>query len=82
MWPRRSYAGPDGDRVVLRYADPDSLARWLVGYGADVVVLDPHEVRKATVARLRDWSTSSPTVSWVRPDRCRVEPAGEHTDPG
>jgi proteasome accessory factor B len=46
--------GADGDRVVLRYADPDSFARWLVGYGADVVVLDPDEVRKATVARLRD----------------------------
>jgi proteasome accessory factor B len=47
-------AGPDGDRVVVRYADPDGLARWLVGYGADVVVLEPDEVRKAIVARLRD----------------------------
>lgn len=46
--------GPDGDRVVLSYADPDAFARWLVGYGADVVVLEPDEVRKATVARLRD----------------------------
>jgi len=46
--------GPDGDRVVLRYADAEGLARWLVGYGADVVVLDPDDVRKATVARLRD----------------------------
>ena len=46
--------GPDGDRVELRYSDPDSFARWLVGYGADVVVLEPDEVRKAIVARLRD----------------------------
>jgi proteasome accessory factor B len=46
--------GPDGDRVELRYSDPDSLARWLVGYGADVVVLEPDEARKAIVARLRD----------------------------
>ncbi|HEX6873623.1 MAG TPA: YafY family protein [Micromonosporaceae bacterium] len=46
--------GPDGDRVVLRYADPDRFARWLVGYGSDVVVLGPDEVRKAIVARLRD----------------------------
>jgi proteasome accessory factor B len=46
--------GSDGDRAVLRYADPDSLARWLVGYGADVVVVAPDEVRKAVVARLRD----------------------------
>jgi proteasome accessory factor B len=47
-------SGPDGDRVELRYSDPDSMARWLVGYGSDVVVLEPDEVRKATVARLRD----------------------------
>jgi proteasome accessory factor B len=40
--------------VMMRYADPDGLARWLVGYGADVVVLAPDEVRKATLARLRD----------------------------
>jgi proteasome accessory factor B len=46
--------GPDGDRAELRYSDPDSFARWLVGYGSDVVVLDPDEVRKAIVARLRD----------------------------
>ncbi len=46
--------GPDGDRVELRYSDPDSFARWLVGYGADVVVLEPDDVRKAIVARLRD----------------------------
>jgi proteasome accessory factor B len=43
-----------GDRVVLRYADPDSFASWLVGYGADVVVLDPPEVRAAAVTRLRE----------------------------
>ena len=47
-------AGPDGDLAELRYSDPDSFARWLVGYGADVVVLEPDDVRKATVARLRD----------------------------
>lgn len=43
-----------GDRVTLRFADPDSFASWLVGYGADVVVLDPPEVRAAAVARLRE----------------------------
>jgi len=46
--------GPDGDRVNVRYSDPDSFARWIVGYGADLVVLGPDEVRKATIARLRD----------------------------
>jgi len=53
-WAEEVEPGPDGDRVVIRYADPDGLARWLVGYGADVVVLGPDEVRKATLARLRD----------------------------
>jgi proteasome accessory factor B len=47
-------AGPDGDRVVVSYSDPDGFARWIVGYGADVVVIEPDEARKATVARLRD----------------------------
>jgi proteasome accessory factor B len=47
-------AGPDGDRVTLTYADPDGFARWVVGYGSDVVVLAPEEARKATIARLRD----------------------------
>jgi len=46
--------GPDGDRMVLTYSDPDAFARWIVGYGSDVVVLAPDEARKATVARLRD----------------------------
>jgi proteasome accessory factor B len=42
-----------GDVAVLRYAEPEGLAHWLVGYGADVTVLDPPEVRDAAVARLR-----------------------------
>jgi len=53
-WADRIVPGPDGDRVELGYADPDGFARWLVGYGADVVVLEPEEVRKAMIARLRD----------------------------
>jgi proteasome accessory factor B len=52
--PGAGHQGLAGDRVVVRYADPDGLARWLVGYGADVVVVEPDEVRKAIVARLRD----------------------------
>ncbi|HLT11438.1 MAG TPA: WYL domain-containing protein [Micromonosporaceae bacterium] len=46
--------GPDGDKAVLSYSDPDGLARWLIRYGADVQVLEPDEARKAIVARLRD----------------------------
>jgi proteasome accessory factor B len=47
-------AEPGWDRVTLRYADPEGFASWLVGYGADVVVLDPPEVRAAAVSRLRE----------------------------
>jgi proteasome accessory factor B len=47
-------ARPDGDHATLTYSDPDGFARWIVGYGADVVVLAPEEARKATVARLRE----------------------------
>ena len=53
-WAEEVTAGPDGDRAVLRYSDPVGLAAWLVGYGSDVVVLDPPEVREAAVARLRE----------------------------
>jgi proteasome accessory factor B len=53
-WADQIGTGPDGDIVELGYGDPDGFARWLVGYGADVVVLAPEDVRKATIARLRD----------------------------
>ncbi|MEN3305714.1 MAG: proteasome accessory factor [Micromonosporaceae bacterium] len=55
-WAEETTPEPDGrgDRIVLRYADPDGFASWLVGYGADVVVLDPPEVRAAAVTRLRE----------------------------
>jgi len=52
-WVEEVRPGPDGDEVTIRYADAEGLASWLVGYGADVVVLDPPEVRDAVVARLR-----------------------------
>jgi proteasome accessory factor B len=44
---------PDGDKATLRYRDPEFIAGWLVGYGADAVVLDPPEVRDLVVDRLR-----------------------------
>jgi proteasome accessory factor B len=53
-WADTVTSGPDGDRVELGYSDPDGFAKWVVGYGSDVVVLEPEEVRKATIARLRD----------------------------
>jgi proteasome accessory factor B len=47
-------ATAEGDRVVLRYADHEWLAGWLVGYGADVLVLDPPELRDAMIGRLKE----------------------------
>ena len=45
---------PEGwDRLVVRYASAGSFADEIMGYGADVVVLDPPEVRDEVVARLR-----------------------------
>jgi proteasome accessory factor B len=81
----RVESGPDGDKVELGYGDADGLARWLVGYGSDVVVLQPEDVRKAIIARLRDLADqlsgpsdeTSPVVEprsvvgdpWITPDR-------------
>jgi len=53
-WAEEVLPGPEGDRLVLSYAEPEGIAKWLAGYGADVVVLGPDEVRKAIVARLQD----------------------------
>lgn len=40
------------DLVELAYGDPASLVNRLVGYGADVVVLEPTEIREAVVEQL------------------------------
>ncbi|GAB4107299.1 WYL domain-containing protein [Micromonospora taraxaci] len=53
-WAVEVTTGPDGDRLVLPYADPDGLAGHLVGYGPDVRVLDPPEVREAVIQRLKE----------------------------
>jgi proteasome accessory factor B len=46
-------ADGDHDEVVISYSDARGIAGWLVGYGADVEVLDPPEVRDAMIARLK-----------------------------
>jgi proteasome accessory factor B len=53
-WAERVEPGPDGDLAVLPYHCPDGFASWLVGYGADVRVLDPPEVRDAVIGRLKE----------------------------
>jgi proteasome accessory factor B len=60
-WAQDVVPGPDGDRMVVRYSDPYGLAGWLVGYGADVRVLDPPEVREAVIQRLKEVATRHDT---------------------
>jgi proteasome accessory factor B len=59
-WAAETVPGPDGDRMVVPYADLDSFAAWLVGYGADAIVLDPPPLRERVVERLRDISAAHP----------------------
>jgi proteasome accessory factor B len=78
-WAQEVTTGPDGDVAVLRYSDADGLAAWLVGYGADVVVLDPPEVRDAAIARLREIATAQERPSAGTPVQSAAhdgEPAG------
>jgi len=47
---------PDGDGwdvVELPYWDPEGLGKWLAGFGADVVALDPPELRDAVLRRVQ-----------------------------
>ncbi|HEX5540993.1 MAG TPA: WYL domain-containing protein [Micromonospora sp.] len=53
-WAKTVDRGPDGDRLVLPYACPEALAGSLVRYGADVLVLEPPEVRDAVIQRLKE----------------------------
>jgi proteasome accessory factor C len=41
------------DVLRIGFADVERVARWVAGYGADVVVLDPPDVRAEVVRRLR-----------------------------
>jgi WYL domain-containing protein len=46
--------GPEGDTLTLPYADAEFLADQIVGYGADVRVEGPPEVRDAVIQRLKE----------------------------
>ncbi len=52
----------DGDVATIGYSDPDWLAGRLVGYGSDVVVLDPPEVRAAVVKLLAELAAGEDPV--------------------
>lgn len=74
-WAETCVPGPDGDRLTLRYADVDFFAGWLVGYGADVVVLDPPELREEVVKRLKGIVAGAPDLPAAAPqapDRTEV----------
>jgi proteasome accessory factor B len=64
-WAQETTHGPDGDRLQLRYADVDSIASRLVGYGPDVLVLDPPEVREAVIQRLKEIATRHDAAAGV-----------------
>jgi proteasome accessory factor B len=56
-WAKETVPDPDGDRLVLAYADAEGFAGHLVGYGADVRVIDPPEVREMVIQRLKEIAT-------------------------
>ncbi|MEV0717817.1 WYL domain-containing protein [Asanoa sp. NPDC050611] len=53
-WAQETTPGAEFDQVVLRYADVDFIATQLVGYGPEVRVLEPPEVREAVIQRLKE----------------------------
>jgi proteasome accessory factor B len=46
--------GPDGDRLTVPYGDVERLAGTVVGYGADVRVEGPLELREAVIQQLKE----------------------------
>ncbi len=59
-WASSIVPTPDGDHVTVNYSDARGFAGWLVGYGSDVQVLDPPEVRDAVIDRLRQIAAGYP----------------------
>ncbi|GGK01928.1 WYL domain-containing protein [Pilimelia anulata] len=53
-WARSAAPAPGGDRLTLSFADVDSFAGYLAGFGADVRVVGPPELRDAVIGRLKE----------------------------
>jgi proteasome accessory factor B len=53
-WAVETVPGPDGDRITIPYSDVERLASTLVGYGADVRVDGPPELREAVIQQLKE----------------------------
>ncbi|WP_028849376.1 helix-turn-helix transcriptional regulator [Thermocrispum municipale] len=49
---RRTVAGIEGDEIERNVYYPDSMAKWIAGYGPDVLVLEPDVLAKAVHERL------------------------------
>jgi proteasome accessory factor B len=53
-WAVDTASTPDGDRLTIPYSDVERLAGTLVGYGADVRVDAPPELREAVIQQLKE----------------------------
>ncbi|GIE11206.1 helix-turn-helix transcriptional regulator [Paractinoplanes ferrugineus] len=53
-WAVETLPSPDGDRLTLPYADAERLAATIAGYGPDVRVEGPPEVRDAVIQILKE----------------------------
>jgi proteasome accessory factor B len=60
-WAEQVESCPDGDQLLIHFAELDTFAAWLVGYGADAVVLDPPELRDRVVERLQEIEAVHPS---------------------
>jgi proteasome accessory factor B len=56
-WAVETLPGPEGDRLTLPYADVERLAATIAGYGPDVRVEGPPEVREAVIQLLKEVMT-------------------------
>jgi proteasome accessory factor B/proteasome accessory factor C len=50
------------DLLEREFTDTERFARWIVGSGPDVLVVEPPELRAAVVARLRAAAAGSAAV--------------------
>jgi proteasome accessory factor B len=64
-WAIESVPGPDGDRLIVPYSDVERIASTLVGYGADVRVEGPPELREAVIQQLKEVVTRHERVATV-----------------
>ncbi|HEX7188317.1 MAG TPA: WYL domain-containing protein [Actinomycetes bacterium] len=64
---RQTRPGPDGwDEISVPFSDAEVLAEEVTGFGPDVRVVDPPEVRDAVVRLLRGVLATSPVVGGAR----------------